>query len=156
MALIHERLYKSDDFKSINFGEYITNLADILYNTYVSDKNRIKLDLQMENIEDLKVDINNAIPLGLIVNELLSNAMKHAFPNYMQGRIMVDFYKDDDQFELVVSDDGIGFPQELNYKNTESLGLQVVNTLTNQIGGKITMDVDKGTTFTIKFKEDFD
>jgi two-component sensor histidine kinase len=69
---------------------------------------------------------------------------------------MVDFYKDDDQFELVVSDDGIGFPQELNYKNTESLGLQVVNTLTNQIGGKITMDVDKGTTFTIKFKEDFD
>lgn len=156
MALIHERLYKSDDFKSINFGEYITNLADILYNTYVSDKNRIKLDLQMENIEDLKVDINNAIPLGLIVNELLSNAMKHAFPKYMQGRIMVDFYKDDDQFELVVSDDGIGFPQELNYKNTESLGLQVVNTLTNQIGGKITMDVDKGTTFTIKFKEDFD
>jgi two-component sensor histidine kinase len=110
----------------------------------------------MENMDDLKVDINNAIPLGLIVNELLSNAMKHAFPNDMSGMIIVDFSKEDDQFELVVSDNGIGFPQELDYKNTESLGLQVVNTLTNQIGGKITMEVDNGTTFTIKFKEDFD
>ena len=71
MALIHERLYKSEDFKTINFGDYITNLADILYNTYMTDKNRVKLDLQMENMDDLKVDINNAIPLGLIVNELL-------------------------------------------------------------------------------------
>jgi PAS domain S-box-containing protein len=156
MALIHERLYKSEDFKTINFGDYITNLADILYNTYMTDKNRVKLDLQMENMDDLKVDINNAIPLGLIVNELLSNAMKHAFPKDMSGMIIVDFSKEDDQFELVVSDNGIGFPQELDYKNTESLGLQVVNTLTNQIGGKITMEVDNGTTFTIKFKEDFD
>lgn len=156
MALIHERLYRSEDLKSINFGEYIFNLANDLYRTYVTDQSRIKLDLQMKNTEDLKVDINTAVPLGLIVNELLSNAMKYAFPGDMKGQIMVDFHKKDDEFELMVSDNGVGFPAELDFKNTESLGLQVVNTLTGQIDGQITLDVQEGTTFTIKFKETFD
>ena len=156
MALIHERLYKSEDLKSINFGEYITNLAADLYRTYVTDKKRIKLNLQMKNIEYLRVDINTAVPLGLIVNELLSNSMKHAFPNDIKGQITVDFHKDDGHFELIISDNGVGFPEKLDYKNTKSLGLQIVNTLTDQIGGDIALDLENGTTFTIKFKEDFD
>ena len=156
MALIHERLYKSEDLRSINFGEYISNLANDLFSTYGADRNRLELDLRMKNTEDLNVDINTAVPLGLIVNELLSNAMKYAFPDDREGKILVDFHKEDDGFILIISDNGIGFPEELNYKNTESLGLQIVNTLTDQIEGVITMNVQDGTTFTIEFKEDLD
>jgi len=156
MALIHERLYKSDDLKSIDFGEYISNLANDLFRTYGADRNRIGLDLRMKNTEDLNVDINTAVPLGLIVNELLSNAMKYAFPDDRGGKILVDFHKEDENFILLISDNGIGFPEELDFKNTESLGLQIVNTLTNQLGGVITLNVHDGTTFTIEFKEDLD
>ena len=156
MALIHERLYKSDDLKSINFGEYISNLANDLFRTYGADRNKLELDLRMKNTDNLNVDINTAVPLGLIVNELLSNSIKHAFPDDRGGKIMVDFHKEDDGFILIISDNGIGFPEELDYKNTKSLGLQIVNTLTNQIGGVITMNVQDGTTFTIEFKEDLD
>ena len=98
MALIHERLYKSDDLKSIDFGEYISNLANDLFRTYGADRNRIGLDLRMKNTEDLSVDINTAVPLGLIVNELLSNAMKYAFPDDRGGKILVDFHKEDENF----------------------------------------------------------
>jgi PAS domain S-box-containing protein len=152
MAMIHEYLYNSDDLKRINFGDYISKLAHELYHAYVSDPGRIDLQL---NLEPLKVDINTAIPLGLIVNELLSNALKYAFADDLDGIIWVEFHKENSVFELIVGDDGIGFPDELNFKNTESLGLQVVNTLTNQIDGVITMEVNNGTIFTVKFQEEF-
>lgn len=150
MALIHERLYRSTDLKKINFGEYITTLANEMFLSYVKDPNRVTLQI---NIEDLMVEINTAIPLGLMVNELLSNSMKYAFPDDMEGCIIIEFYKINDEFVLIIKDNGVGFSEGLDFKNTDSLGLQLVNRLADQIDAAIILDVDDGTKFTIKFRE---
>jgi two-component sensor histidine kinase/CheY-like chemotaxis protein len=165
MALIHERLYRSDDLKRINFGEYIRTLVIDLYRTYVSDSSFIKPNI---SVEDIMIDINTAVPLGLIVNELVSNSMKHAFPAIhvlestddsfenqegMSGEISINFKSDDENFILSVMDNGIGFPEELDFKNTDSLGLRLVNSLTDQIHGNIQLKRNNGTEFRITFKE---
>jgi len=150
MALIHERLYRSTDLKNIEFKEYITTLANDLYRTYVKDPTRVSLQMI---IEDVNIDINTAIPLGLILNELITNAMKHAFPNDREGTISISFVKNNDVFILKVSDDGVGFPADLDYTKTDSLGMQLVTSLSSQINGKIELDKDHGTKFTITFKE---
>jgi PAS domain S-box-containing protein len=151
MALIHERLYRSDDMKKINFGEYIETLSNDLYHTYVTDQGRITLNLE---VEDAKIDINTSVPLGLIVNELVSNCMKHAFPaNEMNGEISITFKKIGDKFMLNVKDNGVGFPEDLDFKNTDSLGLQLVTMLVDQIDGEIELKNKDGTEFKITFKE---
>jgi len=150
MALIHERLYRSTDLKNIDFKEYITTLANDLYRTYVKDPSRVRLQMI---IEDVNIDINAAIPLGLILNELITNSMKHAFPDGREGTISISFGKNNDGFILKVSDDGVGFPPDLDYTKTDSLGMQLVTSLTRQINGKIELDRAHGTKFTITFKE---
>ena len=150
MALIHQRLYQSTDLKNIDFKEYITTLANDLYRTYVDDTSRVSLTL---NIDECRIDINTAIPLGLILNELITNSMKHAFPGNEKGTINIDFKKNDDKYILIVSDDGVGFPEDLDYQKTDSLGLQLVNNLTDQISGELELDTTRGTTFKITFKE---
>ena len=123
MALIHERLYQSTDFKRINFGNYIRTLATDLFNAYVIVPNQIKLII---NIESIMLDIDTTIPLGLIINELLTNSLKYAFPNNKAGEIFIKFSKTDDQFTLIIKDNGIGFPQDLDHKKTGTLGLELV------------------------------
>lgn len=151
MALIHERLYRSKDLKRIDFGEYIRTLALDLYHSYVIDPGKIELKFDVEGI---MLDINTTIPLGLIVNELVSNSMKHGFPEGRHGEIIIQFHKKDDStYELEIKDNGVGFPDDLDYRNTESLGLQLVNSLTEQIDGEIELKNSNGTTFTIKFME---
>ena len=150
MALIHERLYKSTDLKRIDFGDYIRTLANDLFHTYISDPSRIQMAM---NIEEVRLDINTAIPLGLIVNELISNSMKHAFPDGMKGKININFHLKGDKFILTVRDNGVGFPKDMDYKNTESLGLQIINSLTDQIDGKLEFNGSNGTEFKIRFKE---
>jgi two-component sensor histidine kinase/CheY-like chemotaxis protein len=150
MALIHERLYRSTDLKRIDFGDYISGLATDLFEVYAVAPNRIKLDI---NAEDIMLDINTAIPLGLITNELLTNSLKHAFPDDRNGIITVTCSKTGDQFTLTIKDDGIGFPKNLDYRNTDSLGLELVNSLTNQIDGKLELSSARGTEFKISFEE---
>ncbi len=150
MALIHERLYQSTDLKRIDFGEYITSLANELFHTYVADPGLIELKI---NVDDIFLDINTAIPLGLIVNELITNSLKHAFPDGMSGEIIVNFHPIDEHYEFTVKDNGIGFPEDLDFQNTESLGLQMVTSLTDQIDGEIELDRNNGTEFKITFKE---
>jgi len=150
MALIHEKLYRSTDLKRINFGEYIRTLASDLFRTYTDGSGRINLNI---NVEDVMMDINTSIPLGLILNELVSNALKHGFPDEMRGDINVDFRSMGEEYQLKVGDTGISFPDDLDYRNTDSLGLQLVNNLTSQIDGQIQLDTSNGTEFTIKFKE---
>ncbi len=150
MALIHERLYQSTDLKRIDFGEYIQSLSTELFNTYAGDFGLIELKI---NVEDVMLDINTAIPLGLIVNELVTNSLKHAFPEGMKGEINVDFHKQDDHYQFTVNDNGVGFPFDLDFQNTDSLGLQIVNSLTQQIDGKIELNRSHGTEFKITFKE---
>jgi PAS domain S-box-containing protein len=149
MALIHERLYRSTDLKSINFGDYIQTLTTELFQTYIPDPDHVNLNL---NVEEEMVDINTTVPLGLIVNELITNSMKHAFKDGRKGEINIEFHKNE-EFVLIVSDTGIGFPDDLDYKNTDSLGLQLVNGLVNQINGQIELDRSHGTQFKITFKE---
>ena len=151
MALIHERLYQSTDLKRIDFGEYIRTLANDLYNTYVMDKSLITLNI---DVDDVKLDINTSIPLGLIVNELVTNSLKHAFPPGKSGEIDIQFHTQDDKYLLEVKDNGIGFPKDINYQNTDSLGLRLINSLTEQIDGNIQLNNNSGTSFKIIFKEE--
>ncbi|MDD1774233.1 MAG: response regulator [Methanobacterium sp.] len=150
MAIIHERLYQSTDLKNIDFGDYISSLASELLDVYAVAPERIKLKIDAANI---LLDINIAIPLGLITNELMTNSIKHAFPGDRKGTITLRIYKDGDIFTFILKDDGIGFPSNVDYKNTDSLGLELVNSLTNQIDGKLELNNEKGTEFKITFKE---
>jgi PAS domain S-box-containing protein len=152
MALIHERLYKSEDLKTIDFANYIRFLVKDLLTTYKKEKNKVDLKLDLENIN---LDINTAIPLGLIVNELVSNSMKHAFPDDINGTIQIILKLKDDKYILAVADNGVGVPEKLDFRNTDSLGLQLVTSLTKQIGGKIELNKVNGSEFKITFTECF-
>ncbi len=149
MALIHEYLYQSGDLKRINFGEYVKKLSMSLFHTY--NINGL-IDLNIET-EDIMLDVNTAIPLGLILNELVTNALKYAFLEDEKGEINIKFNSNKNEYTLSVSDDGTGLPDGLDYKNTDSLGLKLVISLTEQIGGNIELDRIHGTTFVIKFQE---
>ena len=151
MALIHELLYRSSDLKRINFGDYIKTLTNELFRMYVTDPDRIKLNI---NVEDVMLDINTAIPLGLIVNELVSNSMKHAFPNDSKGKIDIEFMLVEGIYSMIVSDNGVGFPKDYDLELSDSLGLRIVNSLTEQIDGQIELERTKGTKYIIKFKEE--
>jgi two-component sensor histidine kinase len=151
MAMIHELLYQSSDLKSINFGNYINKLTNELCSVYITDPNKIKLNM---DIGDIMLDINTAIPLGLIVNELVSNSMKHAFPNNKQGKIDIKFNLDNGNYSMIVSDNGVGFPQDYNIENSDSLGLKIVNSLTEQIDGEIKIEISNGSKFILNFKEE--
>ncbi len=150
MALIHEKLYQSTDLKRINFGDYIRILTKELFYTYSVGSGRIDLKY---NIEDIYLDINTAIPLGLIANELITNSLKYAFPDGDDGYVNIEFKKKGQEYRFIIKDNGTGLPDGLDYKNTDSLGLQLVNNLTEQIDGVIELNQDNGTEFRIIFKE---
>jgi PAS domain S-box-containing protein len=151
MALIHDKLYQSKDLASIDFAEYIENLASHLFNTYSVSSSAIKF---VADIKDVPLDINTAIPCGLIINELISNSLKYAFPDGQEGEILIKLYASkEDTSTLIVSDKGIGLPEDLDFRNTESLGLQVVVALVEQLKGTIELDRSEGTAFKIVFKK---
>ena len=149
MALIHEKLYQSKDLAKINFADYIQELATSLFCSYEVNLNAITLKM---NIEDVILGIDAAIPCGLIINELVVNSLKHAFPEGKPGEISIDFCSiNANEFALVVSDSGIGLPKELDLQNTNSLGLQLVNALTNQLEGNINFVRTRGVKIIITF-----
>ena len=149
MAHIHEKLYQSRDYARINFNDYVNELALQLYGSYGLNPELVTIKIV---VDDFSVDINTAIPLGLIINELISNAMKHAFPQSRKGEISVAIKSRNGQITLKVSDDGIGFPPHLDFSKTDSLGLQLVNELTEQLDGKIKLERGKGTAIEIVFQ----
>ncbi|MFP4655163.1 MAG: MASE3 domain-containing protein [Methanohalobium sp.] len=149
IALAHEKLYNSRDMVSIDFGDYIQNLTHYLFHMYLVDSSNIELNMDTRNIY-LNMDI--AIPLGIIINELITNSLKHAFTEGSAGKINVSFYKDESNYILTVSDNGIGVPKDIDIKETESLGLQLVNSLVEQINGKMEFENNNGTIFTITFE----
>lgn len=149
MALIHEKLYQSEDLACINFAEYVRNLAHYLFRSYRVTRQAISLKISAEEVP-LSVEI--AIPCGLIINELLSNALKYAFPNGQPGEISLNLQTIEPNYlRLVISDNGIGFPPNINFKKTRSLGLQLVNNLVRQLEGTIELHNHGGTTFKITF-----
>lgn len=151
IALIHEKLYQSKNFESVDVKDYIHELASNLLNSYGRTGN-IKLEIDVENIT---LDINNSVPCGLIINELLMNSLKYAFPNGRQGTIKITFkQKDNNMLQLTISDDGVGFPKDLDIRNTESLGLRLVSNLAeSQLHDEIILNRDSGTEFQINFRQ---
>jgi len=150
MAMIQEKLYQSEDFSHVKFDEYIESLVSDLFYSYNIHKDQVKLKV---NVENIKLNIDTGIPCGLIINELVSNSLKHAFPGKRKGEVCVSLKTYDDDYELIVSDNGIGLPDDIDYKNTDGLGLQLVNNLVNQMDGVIDLDRSQGTKFTISFKK---
>ena len=149
MSLVHEKLYRSESLSRIDFADYTRFLATQLFSYFGTDTRRVHLDFSMGEI---MVDINTAVPLGLLMNELISNALKHAFPQGREGAISIRGEDTGDLITLVVRDNGIGIPAELDWKNTTSLGMRLVTSLIDQVDGTIVLDRDQGTTFTITIR----
>jgi PAS domain S-box-containing protein len=151
MALIHEKLYRSQNIAQVNFGDYLQDLVDHLFDTYNVSQDRIEVKIDTDPIF---LNIETAAPCGLIVNELVSNTMKHAFPNERTGMVCVECHQDGaKQIHLAIRDNGIGFPPDLNFRTTDSMGFQVVCTLIEQLEATIELESDRGTSFHIKFFE---
>jgi len=151
MALIHERLYQSKDLTRVDFAEYSQSLTTHLFSSHGINTNVIKFYI---NIKDVFLDINTAIPCSLIINELVSNSLKYAFPDDKKGEIKIAMRPlNKNEVELVVSDDGVGIPKEVDFRNTETLGLHLVNILVeDQLHGAIKLDRERGTIFHIRFE----
>tara|TARA_B100000508_G_C11458314_1_gene277882 strand:+ start:1 stop:1233 length:1233 start_codon:yes stop_codon:yes gene_type:complete len=149
MASIHERLYSNESFSKIKFSEYAEKLAKDLVQTYDLDSS-IKLEC---SFDEVFLSLNQAIPCGLIINELISNALKHAFKGKSDGKINLSVKHHDNNILLSVKDNGVGMPSEIDYRNTDSLGLQLVNTLVKQIEGELELNKSEGTNFLIRFQK---
>ncbi|MHB1042223.1 MAG: histidine kinase dimerization/phosphoacceptor domain -containing protein [Eubacteriales bacterium] len=152
MSLIHEKLYQSEDLASIDFREYIQSLVDGLLKSYGTDPDRILLKIEFQ---DIRLGIDTAIPCGLLINEMVTNSLKHAFPGGRKGEIRIALrFTGKDEIELVMADSGIGMPENLDFRKTESLGLQLITTLAEeQLKGEIRLSREKGTEFLIRFRE---
>jgi two-component sensor histidine kinase len=153
MALVHDKLYQTKDFSNINFSEYITSLLNYLFSSYESQKQQIKYQI---NVEPFPFEIDTIIPLGLIANELISNSIKYACDTEINCKIEVSLKKyDEKNLIFSITDNGKGLPLMFDYKNTESMGMLLVNLLAEQIQGKLDVQSsDKGTTFSIIFPAD--
>ena len=150
MALVHQQLYQSRDFASLDFADYIENLTAYLFASYVGENGRISLRVEVEHVS---LNIDQSIPCGLILNELVSNALKHAFPDNRSGEIAISLSAGADGWiTLTVADDGVGFPAELDLMNTQSLGLQLVEMLAKQLGGRVEMRSDNGASWSVRFR----
>lgn len=184
MALVHEKLYQSEDMVSVDFADYLKNLVDYLFQSYSLDSGKVSLKLDVEKVF---LGMDTAVPLGIIVNELVSNSLKHAFAGEKEGEIYIELRRSteyptlqennpvnlrntkgrqqknertalngkienkEEKLILIVRDNGRGFPEKLDFRNTTSLGLQLVTTLVDQIEGEIRLDRSRGTEFEISF-----
>jgi PAS domain S-box-containing protein len=152
MSLVHEKLYQSKDLTQIDFNEYISDLIKGLFQSYGANKGNIVLKIDVKTI---LLGIDHAIPCGLIINELVTNSLKYAFPDNRKGEIKVVLRSTgENMIELTVGDNGIGISEDMDYKQTKTLGLHLVTMLAeNQLHGNINLDRSEGTEFIMKFKE---
>lgn len=150
MALIHEKLYQTGDLTQINLSEYANELVNDLFRSYSVNTSRVKFKIESN---DFPVDINTAIPCGLIINELITNSIKHAFPDDRNGEIKMEIRCHGENCRIKIGDNGVGLPENLDINDVNTLGLKLVTNLTRQLDGTIELDRDDGTSFTIKFNE---
>lgn len=149
MALVHEILYNSEDLAKIDFSQYIKKLLNHLSYSYVTRKTGPTLKIR---IGDINMPINKAIPCGLIINELATNAFKYAFTGNRTGEIRIELaVKDDKSCQLLIGDNGVGLPADLDVASTKSFGFTLVTILINQLKGSFEIDGSEGTTFRITF-----
>jgi len=174
MAIIHEELYRSRNNDTLDFSAYLQKLTEELFHSYIVRKGDV--DMQLD-IEEIFLGMDTAVPLGIIINELVSNSLKHAFPAGRRGNICIKLSRTEEnagnksisnitnnigskssvekniQYTLAVSDNGLGFPENIDFRSTDSLGLQLVNILVEQLEGTIELENGSGTTFKIWFKD---
>jgi two-component sensor histidine kinase len=153
MSFIHEKLYQTVDVSQVNFRDYIQNLVTHLIESYALEPGKVQLKME---VKEHLMDLNTAIHVGLIVNELVSNTLKHAFPGKRKGTL--DVYlgasnREEDKSILIIRDNGIGIPESVDLQCAGSLGLQIIRSLVRQMQGDIAIDRKDGTAFTIKFKK---
>jgi PAS domain S-box-containing protein len=149
MAMVHEQLYSSQKISLINIRDYVESLVRQLVYTY-AHPDHIKLNI---DVDDLLFNLETAVPLGLILNELVTNCIRHAFPKGRKGVINIELKYDGARYHLCVEDDGVGFPQGISLENNHTIGLSLVKQLTLQMDGKIILEKDQGTCYTIEFLE---
>ncbi len=151
MSLIHEKMYRTQDLARIDFREYVDDLVSSLMDLTADRAERIETKV---DIEGVALDVGHSIPCGLIINELVSNALRHAFPDGGNGRINVRMRRNDGgRISLEVGDNGIGFPENIDFRNTGSLGMQLVISLVKQLDGLIELDRSEGTSFKVEFND---
>ncbi len=148
MALVHDSLYETDDFLRVDFKLYICNLINHIRDCYRMSDTDIEMDI---DVEDVPLSINKAIPCAQIINELVTNSIKYAFPEGRKGRIAVSLKKRSEGFRLTVADNGIGIEDARTGAFASSIGLQLAEALTAQLHGAIELNREEGTTFTIDF-----
>ncbi|SDF10064.1 Two-component sensor histidine kinase, contains HisKA and HATPase domains [Pricia antarctica] len=152
MAMIHEILYMREDLSRIEYKSYVQELGEYLIRSVKGTSSNITLDI---DIPEVKLNIDTAIPLGLLINETVTNALKYGIIDENKGEICIKLRKgDDNEFLLNIGDDGIGFAENITYKNSKSLGLKLIHNLVRQLQGSIIRDFSKnGTHYIVKFKE---
>lgn len=148
MALIHEKLYQTETISNINFSEYLNKLVNYLYQSYYQGNN-INFRIKAENIY---FDLEKAIPLGLLINEVLSNSLKYAFENQKNGEIFIIIKNKGLEFELIVGDNGVGLPDNFDFRTAKTLGMQLIISLAEQLEGQINLERNKGTKYIINFR----
>ncbi|MGA9119779.1 MAG: ABC transporter substrate-binding protein [Bacteroidota bacterium] len=149
MAMIHERLYRSADLAHVDFGEYVRNLATSLFNSYRTSLPRVGCEIE---VDDVQVDVDVAVPCGLILNELVSNALKYAFPEEREGRIDIRLRRvGEGELHLNVADDGVGLPEGFEISGSRSLGYQLVQLLVEQLGGRLDVKSVNGVSASVTF-----
>ncbi len=167
MAFIHEELHRDGKVDTLNFSTYLQRLSENLFQTHRLGNPDVSLEVNLE--ESIFFDMDTAVPLGIIVNELISNSLKHAFPGREKGNVQIELFGreawhrksgeekrekvecENTGFVLTVKDNGVGMPESLDIQNSESLGLQLITTLVDQLGGKLDVKKDRGTEFVIEF-----
>jgi two-component sensor histidine kinase len=152
IALVHEKLYQAKDLSDVNLKDYITDLIHALLISYEGSKGRISLKA---NIDNIFLSLDTVTPCGLIISELVSNSLKYAFPDKKKGEITIECHStDDSEMKLRISDNGIGLPDGLDFKNAKSLGFKLICKLAeDQLKGTVELEGGKGTAFLIKFRE---
>lgn len=152
MAMVHETLYRSDDLRAVDCAEYLRALAGPLYQSYGLEPGAVELRIQVP--PGMRISLETATPFGLIVNELITNALKHAFPGGRRGEIVVRLEAlGERRFRLLVSDDGVGFPTGRDPNRPETLGLRLVQALTEQLDGRVWVGRGSGTRFEITLRD---
>jgi PAS domain S-box-containing protein len=147
MAMIHEMIYQSEDLSHINFPDYIKSLISNLFDSY-----NVKAIQPIIDVEDIYLNIETSVPLGLIISEIVSNSLKYAFPEN-KGTISIELQPKKDKFKLTIKDNGVGIPPEIDFETESTLGLRLVKSLVGQLDGTIELDKSHGTKYTIKFQE---
>lgn len=148
LSTIHEKLYKRDNLAYIGLNDYVQQLARNILTTFTDGDNRIELDL---DIDDIEIDIDKAISCGLIINEVLSNAVKYAFPDEASGRIRLVIKKKGDKIQMKISDNGIGLPEDFDLKTSNTLGMQLIHNLSRKLKSDVVMRGENGTSISITF-----